>query len=189
MTRSTTQGSVCGSWAFKLLGVSEMAYTLVFKTMKTISNFPTEDVFLVLFNQGFAFRNSEEELTFPFGTAAVKHRTPKCHPQGGLPSATCPCATRVQWKDIEQKVATEHKSKRASNLVIMKHLLSPQSTHRSHASTKRIVTQAGVSDGSVSPELMQGGLIMAAARGEGHKSSLTTPRVAYTSQKPAETGF
>lgn len=144
VTRSTTQvlpGSVCGSWAFKLLGVSEMVYTLVFKTMKTISNFPTEDVFLVLFNQGFAFRNSDEELTFPFGTAAVKHRTPKCHPQGELPSATCPCATRVQWKDIEQKVATEHKPKRASNLVIMKHLLSPQSTrtHGSHASTKRIV--------------------------------------------------
>lgn len=118
-----------------------MAYTLVFKTMKTISNFPTEDVFLVLFNQGFAFRNSEEELTFPFGTAALKHRAPKRHLQGGLPSATCCCATRVQWKDIEQKVATEHTSKRVSNAVIIKHLLSPQSTRTrgSHTSTKSIV--------------------------------------------------
>lgn len=118
-----------------------MAYILVFKMMKTVSNFPTEDVFLVLFKQGFALKNSGEELTFPFGTAALKHRILKCRLQCELPSATCYCTTRVQWKDIEQKVATEHKSKCVSNLVIIKRLLSPQNTrtHGSHASTKNVV--------------------------------------------------
>lgn len=56
-----------------------MAYVAVLKTMKTIIRFPMEDIFLVLFKEGFAQRNSEEELTFPFGTACLKHCLIKCH--------------------------------------------------------------------------------------------------------------
>lgn len=44
----------------------------------TTFHFTREDIFLVLFKQGFAFKNSEEELTFPSGSASLKRCVIKC---------------------------------------------------------------------------------------------------------------
>lgn len=77
-----------------------MVYALVFKMMKTMAHFPTEYIFLVLVKRGFTFMKLEEEMTFPFGTASLKHCIIKCHLKCKFPSATYYCTTSVWWKDV-----------------------------------------------------------------------------------------
>lgn len=109
------------------LRVREMAYVCVFKAMKIIVRFPTEDISSVLFKQGSAFRNSEEELTLPFGTAFLKRCTIiPCQ----FPSPPYFCIARAWWKDVWAQGGD-----RASNpsfvyaLFIIRCSLSPPDTH------------------------------------------------------------
>lgn len=66
-----------------------------------------EDIFLALPKQGFAFRNLEEELTFPFGTASLKYKN-EMSSLMQVPRCNTELHHEHSGKMDEQKVATQH---------------------------------------------------------------------------------
>lgn len=96
----------------------------------TIVHFTREDIFLVQFKQEFAFKNSEKELTFPSGSASLKHRVIKCQISDVSPRANYCCATRVQCKDMWAEGGNRAPNQYLHLILLrIKYLLPPEKMH------------------------------------------------------------